>query len=85
MPKETTFQRDDFAVQLLMFVTEEKEGQMFIIFLFSIFCQLLSPRFKARIGRARPGHESTDQPAYKSALSDLVSLIMPGSEIFARH
>ena len=43
--KETTLERDDFTVQLLMFVTAEKEGRMFIIFFLSSFCQLLSPRF----------------------------------------
>ena len=61
--KETTFQRADFALQLLMFVTEEKEGEMFIFFFLSIFCQLMSPQLKARIGKARPDHESSDQPA----------------------
>ena len=43
--KETAVERADFALQLLMFVTAEKEGQMFIIFFLSIFCQLLFPRF----------------------------------------
>ena len=62
-PKETTLERADFPLKLLMFVTAEKEGQMFIIFFLSIFCQLLSPRFSARTGRARPGHENSDQPA----------------------
>ena len=47
---------------------------MFIAFFLSIFCQLLSPRFLARIGRACPGHESSDQPAQKSTISNLVSL-----------
>ena len=60
---------------MLMFVTAEKEGQMFLFFCLSIFCQLMSPRFKARIGRARPGHESSDQPGSKSALSNSVSLL----------
>ena len=41
--KETTLERDDFNLQLLMFVTAEKEREMFIIFFLSIFCQLLSP------------------------------------------
>ena len=36
--KETAFERADFALQLLMFVTEEEEGRMFIIFFLSIFC-----------------------------------------------
>ena len=51
--KETTLERADFALQLFMFVTAEKEGQMLIFFFLSSFCQLLSPRFKARIGQAR--------------------------------
>ena len=42
--KETTLQRADITLQLLMFVTAEKEGQMFIIFFPSIFCRLLSTR-----------------------------------------
>ena len=36
--KETKLERADFTLQLLMFVTAEKEGQMFIIFFLSIFC-----------------------------------------------
>ena len=43
--KETTLERADFAIQLLMFVTAEKEGQMFIIFFLSTFYQVLSPQF----------------------------------------
>ena len=43
--KETTLERADFALQLPMFVTAEKERDMFIIFFLSSFCQLLSPRF----------------------------------------
>ena len=43
--KETTFERADFALQLLVFVTAEKEGQMFIIFFLSIFCRPLTPLF----------------------------------------
>ena len=43
--KETTLERADFALQLSMFVTAEKEREMFIIFFLSSFCQLLSPRF----------------------------------------
>ena len=46
MGKETTLERADFALQLFMFVTMEKERRMFIIFCLSIFCQLLSPQFK---------------------------------------
>ena len=45
-----------------MFVTAEKEGQMFIIFFFSIFCQLLSPLFQAMTGWVRADHENSDQP-----------------------
>ena len=71
LTKETALKRAAFALQLLMFVTAEKEGQMLIIFFLSILCQLLSPRFYARIGRARPGQESSDQLAQKSALSDI--------------
>ena len=80
--KETKLERADFTLQLLMFVTAEKERHLFISFFLSIFCQLLSPRFKARIGRARPGRESSDQPAQKSALSNLVSL-GPASYLFS--
>ena len=43
--KETTLERDDFTVQLLMFVTVGKERQLFIIFFLSSICQLLSPQF----------------------------------------
>ena len=46
-----------------MFVTAEKEGEMFVIFFLSSICQLLSPRFYARADWARPNHESSDQPA----------------------
>ena len=50
LPKETILERADFILQLLMFVTEEKEREMSIIFFFSSFCQLLSPGFKAGTG-----------------------------------
>ena len=43
--KETILERADFTLQLLMFVTVEKEEQMFIIFFLSSFYQPLSPRF----------------------------------------
>ena len=43
--KETTLERADFVLQLSMFVTAEKEREMFTIFFLSSFCQLLSPRF----------------------------------------
>ena len=43
--KETTLERADFTLQLSMFVTEEKETEMFLIIFLSICCQLLSPRF----------------------------------------
>ena len=42
--KETALERDDLTLQLLMFVTVEKERQMFRIFILSCFCWLLSPR-----------------------------------------
>ena len=45
MTKETKLKRDDFALQLPMFVISEKEGEMFIIFFLPSLCQLLSPRF----------------------------------------
>ena len=48
--KETTLERADFTLQLLMFVTAEKEKRMFKIFFLSSFCQLLSPRIQARTG-----------------------------------
>ena len=41
-PKETTFERADYTLQLSMFVTAEKERQMFKIFFLSSFGQLLS-------------------------------------------
>ena len=43
--KETTLERADFALQLSMFVTAEKEREKFIIFFLSSFCQVLSPQF----------------------------------------
>ena len=58
--KEALLERADFNLQLLMFVTEEKEREMFIIFFLSSFCQLLSPHFQAR---ERQDHESSAQPA----------------------
>ena len=45
-PKETTLERAHFTLQLLMFVTQEKERKLFTIFFFSIFRQLLSRNFK---------------------------------------
>ena len=63
-PKETTLERADFTLQLLMmFVTSEKETYIFIVFFLSSFCQLFSPQFQARAGWARPDHERSDQPA----------------------
>ena len=61
--KETTLERADFTLQLSMFVTAEKERRMFIFFFLPILCQLLFPGFQARIGLARPGHDSSDLPA----------------------
>ena len=72
--KETTFERADFTLQMLKFVTAEKEREMLVIFFLSIFCQLLSPRFKSRTGSARTDHESSDVPAEKAAFSNAVSL-----------
>ena len=43
--KEATLERADLTLQLLMFVTAEKERKLFIIFFLSSFCQLLSPQF----------------------------------------
>ena len=43
--KKTTLERAAFTLQLLMFVTPQKERVMFIIFFLSSFCQLLSPCF----------------------------------------
>ena len=43
--KETTLERADFTLHLLMFVTAEKEREMFIIFILSSFWQLMFPRF----------------------------------------
>ena len=60
LSKETTLERADFAHQLLMFVTAEKERVMLMIFFLSVFCQLLSPRYEARVGRARSNQESSD-------------------------
>ena len=48
--KETTLERADFTLQLLMFVTEEKGKEIFIVFFLSTFCQLLFPQFQTRKG-----------------------------------
>ena len=61
--KETILERADFALQLLMFVTAEKERRMFIIFFLSSFCQLLSLSIQARTGWVRSDYESSDHPA----------------------
>ena len=42
--KETTLERADFALQLLMFVTAEKERVMFIIFLSFHFLSAVVPK-----------------------------------------
>ena len=54
--KETTFQRADFALQLLMFVPAEKEGHTFIIFFLSIFLSAVVPTVlsKHRQSASRP-------------------------------
>ena len=46
--KETTLERADFTLQLLMFVTAEKERRMFIIFSLSIFVSCCPRGFKQR-------------------------------------
>ena len=43
--KETTLERADFTLKLLMFVIGEKYKLMFTILFLSIFCQLLSLQF----------------------------------------
>ena len=45
MIKETTLESADITLQLLMFVTAEKERVKFMIFFLSIFCQMLSSQF----------------------------------------
>ena len=45
--KEITLERADFTLQLSMFATAEKEGEMFMIFFLSSFCQLLSWQWQA--------------------------------------
>ena len=57
-PKETTLERADFPLQLLMFVTAEKEREMFIILFISIFCT-----HNLKLRQAERDHESSDQPA----------------------
>ena len=44
-PKETTLERADFTLQLLMFVTAEKDREMFLIISLSDLLLLLSPWF----------------------------------------
>ena len=41
--KETTLERADFTLQLLMFVTAEKERELFTIFFFSSFLSAVVP------------------------------------------
>ena len=48
--KETALKRADFNLQLVKFVTAEKEKRTVIIFFLSSFHQLVSPLFKARTG-----------------------------------
>ena len=68
--KETELERGDFIYPSTVDVCNL--GKIF--FFLSILCLLLSPQFWARTGWARPDHKSSDQPAWKSALSDVVSL-----------
>ena len=61
--KETTLERADFTLQLLMFVTAEKERRMLKNFFLSSFCQLLSPRFKlGQAERVQAMKASTNRP-----------------------
>ena len=60
-------------LQLLMLVTAEKEGIFFRVFFLSIFCQLMSPWFRARTGWVRLDQERSGQLTKKSALSCVVS------------
>ena len=55
-PKETTLERADFTLQLLMFVTGDKEGQMFIIFFLPIFLSAVVSTVlgKDRLSVSRP-------------------------------
>ena len=57
--KETALEGADFTLQLLMFVTDGKAREMFIIFFLSAFCQLSILSWE----RMSPGHDSPDQPA----------------------
>ena len=74
--KETTLERADFTPQLLKLVTAGKERGMFIFFFLSSFCQLLSPRFFL-LGQAErvQSMKALTKPAYKAALSNLVSFV----------
>ena len=47
--KEPTLQRADFTRQPSLFETSKGERNMFIIFLLSNFCPLMSPLFQARL------------------------------------
>ena len=48
--KETTLERADFTLQLLMFVTTEKEGVVFIIFFFFQFLSaVVTAKFKLEL------------------------------------
>ena len=60
-----------------MFVTAEKERELFIYYFLSLqFLSAVVPTIlKLEAGWVRPGHESSVQPAYKSALSNVVSLL----------
>ena len=54
--KETTLERADFTLQLLMFLTEEKERRMFTIFFSLQFLSAVVPRdsSKDRLSASRP-------------------------------
>ena len=50
--KETTLERADFTLKLLMFVTAEKEGRMFVLFFLSIFCHVSFCPRNFKLGQA---------------------------------
>ena len=63
--KETTLERADFTLQLLMFVAAEKERRMFTIFFLSSFLSHVVPKdsSKDRLSASRPRKLRPDQPA----------------------
>ena len=71
--KETALERADFTHQLFVFVTTERVRWIFITFFNSIFCPLLSSRFQARIGWARPDHEISDHTTWMSVILKVIA------------